>query len=364
MSETINSPLAELGLLDQFHSEIEDEEMVMEPLPVDLEDIEKSDCDEPDSTAEVVPRGVPDDLLDLYFKEMKNYRLLTAEEEIDLGRKKDVGIKAKRELDEASTNGGYFDPEKRQELEQKAEQGDRAVQDLVKANLRLVVWQAGKFNKQFRIGLDELVQEGNGGLIRAAEKFDPERGYKFSTYATWWIRQAMQRGIANSKRTIRLPQLLHDAVAKIGAARERLEGETGRTPTIHELAEATNLDEDTVRRASTAEKTTISYNRPVGNEEGRDELFDFVAVSDNDTEEEAVESIYADTVLELSEQLVDETTWNMVIRYYGVNGGVPETLDQIAEDNGVSRETVRKIIKAGLQTIRETIADSGFDHTT
>lgn len=237
------------------------------------------------------------------------------------------------------------------------EQGDRAFDDLINANLRLVVWQAGKFSKQFRLGLDELIQEGNAGLIRAAEKFDPERGFKFATYATWWIRQAIQRGIAGNMRAIRLPQQLHDAVMKTGAARKRIEDEAGRTPTIEELAKATNLDEDVVRRASTAEKKTVSYNKPAGNKEDSDELCDIVAKSDSDTEQEAVESIYTNAVLELSEQQVDKEIWDIVVRYYGVNGGAPETLDQIAEDNGISRETVRKRIKEGLETMREGLAD-------
>src|SRR5687768_18045708 len=159
--------------------------------------------------------AVPDDLLDLYFSELGKVRLLTAEDEVRLAKKIEAGHAAQEKLDAGASQ--------REELERAVREGQEAFDHFVAANLRLVVSVAAQFSKRSTLDLGELIQEGNLGLLRAVEKFDWRRGYKFSTYATWWIRQAIQRGVAGSERTIRLPVALHDALVKVRAASARLE---------------------------------------------------------------------------------------------------------------------------------------------
>jgi RNA polymerase nonessential primary-like sigma factor len=176
---------------------------------------------------------VPEDLLDLYFTELGRVRLLTAEDEVRLAQAIEAG--------EAAARLAAGEAADRAALERQVTAGREAFDHFVAANLRLVVSVAAQFTRRSRLDLHELIQEGNLGLIRAVEKFDWRRGFKFSTYATWWIRQAIQRGVAANERTIRLPVALHDALVKVRAARARLEGELGRPPTVDELAEATRL---------------------------------------------------------------------------------------------------------------------------
>ncbi len=335
------------------------EGVATEPSIDDLDSVEEDGSNQPEIAVETVAEEIPNDLLGLYFESISRTELIDADEEVRLAKAMEKGHEAKSKLDEDAA----LDPTEHETLVQSIEEGQRAREEFIVANLRLVIKEANEFNKRTHIGFDELIQEGNAGLIRAVEKFDWRRGFKFSTYATWWVRQAMQRGIANNKRTIRLPQQLHDAVTKIDAARKRLEDETGQTPTVSELAKAAKLKEDTVRRASTAEKKTVSYNKPVGGEEGGDELFDLVAVSDNDTEKEAIDAVYTDAALESLRESVDERTWRIVVRHYGIGGGSPQTHEQIAEFEGVCRETIRKWILQGIETIREEVPDSVRDDT-
>jgi RNA polymerase nonessential primary-like sigma factor len=155
------------------------------------------------------PMSVPEDLLDLYFSELGKVRLLTAEDEVRLAKTIEAGRAAQERLD-----AGVDDKAERAELERQVREGQAAFDHFVAANLRLVVSVASQFSKRSTLDLGELIQEGNLGLLRAVEKFDWRRGYKFSTYATWWIRQAIQRGVAGSERTIRLPVALHDALGE------------------------------------------------------------------------------------------------------------------------------------------------------
>ena len=294
---------------------------------------------------------VPEDLLDLYFGELGKVRLLTAEDEVRLAKTIEAGREAEQRLAE-----GDLSEEEREELERRVAEGREAFDTFVAANLRLVVNIAAKFSRRSRLDLAELIQEGNLGLIRAVEKFDWRRGFKFSTYATWWIRQAIQRGAAHSERAIRLPVMLHEGLVMIRAARNRIEAETGREPTIAELAEATRMTEDKVRTALEGDHTVTSLDRRVGDDADSGELGDFVAVASDSPADEVVEREYASGVFNLAKDRLDDRSWHVLQRRFGLDGRDPATLDAIGKELGVSRESVRKIERQALARLQEELA--------
>ncbi len=298
------------------------------------------------TTTATMPRNapVPEDLLDLYFGELGKVRLLTADDEVRLAKRIEAGRDAQRRLE--------ADAEDRAELERLARDGQEAFDQFVAANLRLVVSVASEFSRRSSLDLAELIQEGNLGLLRAVEKFDWRRGYKFSTYATWWIRQAIQRGVAAAERTIRLPVGVHEALLKIRAATTRLESETGREPTVAELAAATRLSEDQVLRALEGDHVVASLDRRVGDETDAGELGDFLAVADDSPADEVVERDFLQSVLQQAQDRLDERSWRVLTRRYGLDGDRPETLDALGRQLGVSRESVRKIEHQALARLR------------
>ncbi len=295
-------------------------------------------------------RAVPSDLLDLYFSELGKVRLLTAEDEVRLAKAIEAGNEAREKLESGEP------VENREELERIAREGQEAFDTFVASNLRLVVNIAAKFARRSTLDLNELIQEGNLGLIRAVEKFDWRRGYKFSTYATWWIRQAIQRGAAYSERTIRLPVALHEGLVMVRAAASRIESETGREPTIAELAEATRMSEEKVRRALEGDHSVTSLDRNVGFDSDSGELGDFVAIASDQPAEEVVEQQFMSGLFEMAKERLDDRSWFVLKRRYGLDGGEGATLDAIGKDLGVSREAVRKIEKQALIRLQEELA--------
>jgi RNA polymerase nonessential primary-like sigma factor len=292
---------------------------------------------------------VPEDLLDLYFGELGKVDLLTAADEVRLAQAIEAGIAARTRLesDEVMTTAD------RQELMAVVQAGEAAFDHFVAANLRLVVSVASKFSRRSQLGLDELIQEGNLGLIRAVEKFDWRKGFKFSTYATWWIRQAIQRGVAASERTIRLPVALHDALVKVRAARARLEAVNGSEPTIADLAEATRLSEHRVRRALEADRSVTSLDRRVGHDSDASEMADFVAVAEDAPAEEVVEAEFNRALLTMAETRLDPRSWYVITRRYGLDGRTVLTLDALGKELGLSRESVRKIESQALVRLQK-----------
>jgi RNA polymerase sigma factor (sigma-70 family) len=280
--------------------------------------------------------SVPEDLLDLYFSELGKVRLLTAADEVRLAKAIEAGnAAAERLADPKAAN--------RAELARQVAAGREAFDHFIAANLRLVVSVAGQFSKRSNLDLGELIQEGNLGLIRAVEKFDWRRGFKFSTYATWRIHQAIQRGVAGSERTIRLPVALHDALVKVRAARARLESETGREPTLEELAEATRLTPAKVLRAMEGDHAMTSLDRPVGYDSDASDLGEFVAIADDSPADEVVERQFIDGLFAEARAHLDDRSWYVLTRRFGLNGSTVLTLDALGHELGLSRESVRKI---------------------
>ena len=292
--------------------------------------------------------NVPEDLLDLYFSELGKVRLLTAADEVRLAKTIEAGREAQEMLDAGNTA-------KREELERLAREGQMAFDHFVAANLRLVVSVAAQFSKRSTLDLGELIQEGNLGLLRAVEKFDWRRGYKFSTYATWWIRQAIQRGVAGSERTIRLPVALHDALVKVRAASARLESETGREPTIDELAKATRLTPAKVERALEGDHSMTSLDRPVGYDSDASDLGEFVAIADDAPAEEVVERQFVEGLFQLARDHLDDRSWYVLQRRYGLDGEQALTLDALGRELGLSRESVRKIENQALSRLQQEL---------
>jgi RNA polymerase sigma factor (sigma-70 family) len=292
--------------------------------------------------------SVPDDLLDLYFSELGKVRLLTAEDEVRLAKTIEAGRAAQEKLDEGATGN-------RHELERAVREGQEAFDHFVAANLRLVVSVAAQFSKRSTLDLGELIQEGNLGLLRAVEKFDWRRGYKFSTYATWWIRQAIQRGVAGSERTIRLPVALHDALVKVRAASARLESETGREPTVDELAAATRLSTAKVRRALEGDHSMTSLDRPVGYDSDASDLGEFVAIAQDSPAEEVVERQFVEGLFATAREHLDDRSWYVLQRRYGLDGGQSLTLDALGRELGLSRESVRKIENQALARLQHEL---------
>ena len=297
---------------------------------------------------------VPEDLLDLYFSELGKVRLLTAEDEVRLAKTIEAGREAQERLD----SGEVTETSERRALERNVREGQGAFDHFVAANLRLVVSVAAQFSKRSTLDLGELIQEGNLGLLRAVEKFDWRRGYKFSTYATWWIRQAIQRGVAGSERTIRLPVALHDALVKVRAASARLEAETGREPTVDELAQATRLTTDKVQRALEGDHSMTSLDRPVGFDSDASDLGEFVAVSDDSPADEVVERTFMQDLFEMARDRLDDRSWYVLQRRYGLDGRQTLTLDALGRELSLSRESVRKIENQALSRLQEELGVS------
>jgi len=286
---------------------------------------------------------------DRYFDELGRHTLLTADDEVRLAQQIEAGRDAAALLDHA-------DAQDRANLERDVSAGQAAFQQFVEANLRLVVSIATQFMSRTDLDLDELIQEGNLGLIRAVEKFDWRRGGKFSTYATWWIRQAIQRGIARADRAIRLPAGVHQELGKVRAATARLRDETGRDPTTDEVAEATRLTPDRVERARNADYRVDSLHKPLSDDPDASVREDLVAVADDEPDEEVAQRLLIEDMMQATTATLDERSQYILRRRYGFDGGNGASLRQIGDELGLSRERVRRIELEALAVLRDEVA--------
>ncbi|HSJ44523.1 MAG TPA: sigma-70 family RNA polymerase sigma factor [Euzebyales bacterium] len=286
---------------------------------------------------------------DRYFDELGRRSLLTGDDEVRLAQQIETGRDAAALLEHA-------DAQDRAALERDVADGQAAFQRFVEANLRLVVSIATQFMSRTDLDLDELIQEGNLGLIRAVEKFDWRRGGKFSTYATWWIRQAIQRGIARADRAIRLPAGVHQELGKVRAATARLRDETGREPTTDEVAKATRLTPDRVERARNADYRVDSLQKPLSDDPDASVREDLVAVADDEPDEEVAQRLLIEDMMQATNAALDERSQYILRRRYGFDGGNGASLRQIGEELGLSRERVRRIELEALATLRDEVA--------
>ena len=298
--------------------------------------------------------NVPADLLDLYLKDVGNVELLTAEEEVALAQRIEAGREAQEQIAEECRSNGYSD-DACCDLEATVRDGQQAFDHFVSANLRLVVKEAAKMSRRSPLGLDELIQEGNLGLIRAVEKFDWRRGFKFSTYATWWIRQALQRGMADKERTIRLPTGVHANLLRVRAAQSRLDAELGRPPCLDELAKATNLTEDQVRQSLAVDFAVTSLDKPVNDDHDAGELGALVARASDAPAEEVIERMFVEGIFDTARKTLPERSWFVLQRRYGLDGHEPATLQEVGAELNLSREAVRKIEQQAVAQLQRAV---------
>jgi RNA polymerase primary sigma factor len=286
-----------------------------------------------------------DDTISLYLKEISNIPLLTAEEEVELARRLERGRAARRRLSRNSHN-----PRDRERLERQSWEGEQARKHLIQANSRLVISMAKKYMGQGVPFLD-LIQEGNLGLMKAVEKFDYRRGYKFSTYATWWIRQAITRAIADQGRTIRVPVHMSDRIRRLYHISRRLEQELGREPTPEEIAEEMQLPPKKVGWMLKISQRPLSLEKPVG-EEKDSELGDFIEDEDLPTPSEvASHRLLREEIEEVLTSLTPREARVLQLRF-GLTDGRSHTLKEVGEKFGVTRERIRQIETEALQRLR------------
>jgi RNA polymerase primary sigma factor len=286
-----------------------------------------------------------DDTISLYLKEMARVPLLTPEEETSLAKRLERGRKAQRRLERDGA-----DEDEATRLRHEIVQGERARDHLIKANTRLVVSIAKKYMGQ-GVPFSDLIQEGNLGLMKAVEKFDYRRGYKFSTYATWWIRQAITRALADQGRTIRVPVHMSDRIRKLHQVSRQLEQVWGRKPTPEELAEEMDLEPAKVRWMLRVSRHPVSLERPVGEEEDS-ELGNFIEDVDAPTPPDAA---YHHMLQEKLEDVLATLTPReaRILRLrFGLQNGRQYTLEEVGKKFGLTRERIRQIEGQALRKLR------------
>jgi RNA polymerase nonessential primary-like sigma factor len=286
------------------------------------------------------------DLVRVYLNGIGKRALLTAAQEVDLARRIEAGVFAKHMLETAPELAG----ERASDLRAVVRDGERARNHLLEANLRLVVSLAKRYTGRGMPLLD-LIQEGNLGLIRAVEKFDYTKGFKFSTYATWWIRQAITRGMADQARTIRLPVHLVEQVNKIARVKRDLHQRLGRDATHEEIAEESGIALEKVADLLHHSRDPVSLDMPVGNEEEAP-LGDFIEDAEAaDAETTVISHLLHDDLRRVLATL-DDREQNVIRMRYGLDDGQPCTLDQIGRAFGLSRERVRQIEREVMAKLR------------
>ena len=295
----------------------------------------------------------PDDLVGRYLTEIGQYPLLTAAEEVELAQLIEDGKEAAERLEAADE----LSPSERAALRRSVRNAGKAKQRFIQSNLRLVVSIAKRYQST-GLPLLDLIQEGNLGLMRAVQKFDHTKGFKFSTYATWWIRQAITRGIANTGRTIRLPVHAGDTLARLQKARSRLELKFGRPATLSELAKEVEMPEDKVTEALRFAAEPLSLSEPL-REDGDAELGD--VVEDRSAEspfEVAATALLPDEISRLLAPL-DEREREILKLRFGLDRGEPRTLEEVGEHFNLTRERIRQIEARAMSKLRHPSSDTG-----
>ncbi|MCP9976796.1 RNA polymerase sigma factor [Actinomadura madurae] len=285
------------------------------------------------------------DSVHTYLKAIGRRQLLTAEQEVDLAKRIEAGLYAEHKLETEDLS-----PALRADLEWVAADGRRAKAHMLEANLRLVVSVAKKYSDR-GLSLLDVVQEGNLGLIRAVEKFDYSKGYKFSTYAMWWIRQAIQRGFADSARTIRLPVHVLEMLSKLSRVERDMHQRLGREPTPEELAAELDKSPEQVRELLRTSRQPISLDSTIG-EDGETRIGDLIEDTDSPEASELVDrQLMADQLRRTLDILSPREAKIMAMRF-GLYDGTPRTLDEIGKALGLTRERIRQLEKESLSKLR------------
>jgi RNA polymerase primary sigma factor len=313
---------------------------------VDVLDVAREDEAEFRRADAEVRRGVAtSDLVRIYLREIGRVPLLTAEDEVELAKSIEAGLFAEEKLCCGIAVPGAIHGD----LELLACEGVRAKQRLIEANLRLVVSIAKRYIGRGLVFLD-LIQEGNLGLIRAVEKFDYTRGYKFSTYATWWIRQAITRAIADQARTIRVPVHMVETINKLARVQRQLHQELGREASIEEIAGEMGLEPERVAEIQRIAQEPVSLQSPIGEEES--DLGDFIEDADAVVPIEAAAFIMLQTQLERVLDQLAEREQRIIQLRFGLTDGHPRTLEEVGREFGVTRERIRQIESKTLAKLR------------
>ncbi len=285
-----------------------------------------------------------------YLKQIGKVALLNAEEEVDLAKRIEAGLYGAERLRQAEEANEKLVLQMRRDLRWIVRDGERAKNHLLEANLRLVVSLAKRYTGRGMAFLD-LIQEGNLGLIRAVEKFDYTKGYKFSTYATWWIRQAITRAMADQARTIRIPVHMVEVINKLGRIQRELLQDLGREPTPEELAKEMDITPDKVLEIQQYAREPISLDQTIG-DEGDSQLGDFIEDSEAVVAVDAVSFTLLQDQLQSVLQTLSEREAGVVKLRFGLTDGQPRTLDEIGQVYGVTRERIRQIESKTMSKLR------------
>ena len=318
---------------------------LVEDLDKELEEIEVSKEELEDLS---VPEGINiDDHVKMYLKEIGKVNLLTPEEELSLAKRMADGETAKEQLEEI---GEDIDEDTKKQIDLLIADGEKAKKSLAEANLRLVVSIAKRYVGRGMLFLD-LIQEGNLGLIKAVDKFDYTKGYKFSTYATWWIRQAITRAIADQARTIRIPVHMVETINKLVRVSRQLVQELGRVPTPEELAKELNMPVDKVREISKISQEPVSLETPIGEEEDS-HLGDFIPDEDAPAPSEAASFVLLKEQLGAVLETLSEREAKVLRLRFGLDDGRARTLEEVGKEFDVTRERIRQIEAKALRKLR------------
>nr|WP_035749510.1 RNA polymerase sigma factor [Arthrobacter sp. 35W] len=307
-----------------------------------------SDADDDDAPVQqVMSAGATADPVKDYLKQIGKVALLNAEQEVDLALRIEAGLFAEEKI---AHEGDTMDPKLKRELEYIIHDGKRAKNHLLEANLRLVVSLAKRYTGRGMLFLD-LIQEGNLGLIRAVEKFDYTKGFKFSTYATWWIRQAITRAMADQARTIRIPVHMVEVINKLARVQRQMLQDLGREPTPEELALELDMTPEKVVEVQKYGREPISLHTPLG-EDGDSEFGDLIEDSEAVVPADAVSFTLLQEQLHSVLDTLSEREAGVVAMRFGLTDGQPKTLDEIGKVYGVTRERIRQIESKTMSKLR------------
>ncbi|WP_062989007.1 RNA polymerase sigma factor [Nocardia anaemiae] len=366
--ETEDLDLEDLGDLEVSEDDLADE---AEELVEDVaEEVEEGEADEPSAAdkasgdfvwdeeeSEALRQARKDaeltasaDSVRAYLKQIGKVALLNAEEEVELAKRIEAGLYAAEKVREFAEQGEKLPVAMRRDYTWIVRDGNRAKNHLLEANLRLVVSLAKRYTGRGMAFLD-LIQEGNLGLIRAVEKFDYTKGYKFSTYATWWIRQAITRAMADQARTIRIPVHMVEVINKLGRIQRELLQDLGREPTPEELAKEMDITPEKVLEIQQYAREPISLDQTIG-DEGDSQLGDFIEDSEAVVAVDAVSFTLLQDQLQSVLETLSEREAGVVRLRFGLTDGQPRTLDEIGQVYGVTRERIRQIESKTMSKLR------------